>query len=482
MKKYKFIPATILFVLLVVPGCELVDVVKVDNPAITQEKLFADATGGAVPLITGLEYAFSDAMAHIHIYVENVSDNYTNTSTFLSSIIDKPREIFPGELDLNDPRDIYFKLQTLRALADFGLTTVLPKDAQATEAQKARAYFFRGLAILLLCENFQAFPLADNGAMVKAEDAIKKAIEDFKTSESIDASGDNGIQVSYALARAYRVAKDKANAVAAANAALSKSTDYVFSATYDPITDPSRAYDNQNLLNYFTVTRPQNDMQPLPRLDFLDPKYPSANSDDPAPVLKTEEIYLILAEAALVDGNLAEAKAKMISAINLAISRPTVSFRDTDARRNRPNADDYKVKADAASAEVSGLVFKRSGSTVTCHPISYTHLREADIQVLSTQAELFSTLYLLRQEIFFSEGRRMSDLGIRLPIMQTQIEANPNINDGDYGTSVYVPAYIPQGKEMDLFTMDAATKVCTINYDMNKILAQNMNSVSPFLK
>ena len=482
MKKFKFLTAVIVFVLLVIPGCELVDVVKVDNPAITQEKLFADATGGAKPLITGLEYAFSDAIAHVLIYVENVSDNYVNTSTFLSSIIDKPREIFPGELDLDDPRDIYFKLQTLRALADFGLSTVLPKDAQATDEQKARTYFFRGMAILLLCENFQAFPLAENGPMIKSEDAIKKAIEDFKESAKLTPDGDNGVQVAYVLARAYRVAKDKANAVASANAALAMSSNYVFSAIYDPLNDPSRVYNNQNLLNYFTVTRPQNDMQPLPSLDFLDPKYPSANSDDPVAVLKAEEMYLILAEAAVVDNNLTEAKAKMISAINLAVSRTTVTFKDNDSRRNRPNADDYKVKTDASAAEVSGLVFKRSGSTVTCHPVSFTHLKETDIQSLATKADMFKALYLLRQEIFFSEGRRMSDLGIRLPVMQRQIDASPSIVDGEYGTSVYVPDYIPQGKDMDLFTMDATAKVVTLKYDMNKILSQNMNLVSPFLK
>lgn len=482
MKNIKFILTTILFVMLVIPGCELVDVTKVDNPAITQEKLFADATGGAIPLVTGLEYALSDAEAHILIYTENVSDNYVNTSTFLSSIIDKPREIFPGETDLDDPRDIYFKIQTLRALADFGISTVLPKDAQSTDEQKARVYFFRGLSIILLCENFQAFPLAENGGMVKAEDAIKKAIEDLKTSAQLQPGGDNGIQVSYALARAYRIAKDKANAVTAANAALAQSNNYVFNATFDPVYDPSKNYNNQNLINYFTVTRPQNDMQPLPRLDFLDPKYPSMLSDDPMPVLKAEEMYLILAEAAVVDGNLSEAKAKMTDAINLAVSRPTVPFKDTDPRRNRPNADDYKSKADADSPEETGIILKRSGNTITTHPVSYTHLTPGAIQNLNSKEDLFKALYLLRQEIFFSEGRRMSDLGIRLPVMQRQIEANPSISPGEYGTSVYVPDYIPQGKDMDLFTMDATAKIVTMKYDMNKILSQNMNRVSPFLK
>ena len=58
--------------------------------------------------------------------------------------------------------------------------------------------------------------------------------------------------------------------------------------------------------------RPQNDLQPLPRLDFLDPKFsntaePNANDDQEADIayVKGEEAFLILAEAQLADGDLA---------------------------------------------------------------------------------------------------------------------------------------------------------------------------------
>ena len=80
----------------------------------------------------------------------------------------------------------------------------------------------------------------------------------------------------------------------------------------------------------------------------------------------------------------------------------------------------------------------------------------------------------------------MADLGIRLPIMLREIDANPSITDGDVGTRVVVPAYVPAGDAMDLFSpstpYDASealiTDEITINFDMNAILAAN--GVTPF--
>jgi hypothetical protein len=72
----------------------------------------------------------------------------------------------------------------------------------------------------------------------------------------------------------------------------------------------------------------------------------------------------------------------------------------------------------------------------------------------------------------------MSDLGIRLPVMQRQIEGNPNMPPGSPGTRVIVPDYIPPGAELDAFTINAAANLVTVQHDMNFILADN--KVSPF--
>ncbi len=468
----KFI-LTLVVAALLYTGCELVDPTKVENPSITQEKLFQDATGGAIPLISGLQYAFADAVDRSTYFLEVVSDNYVNTSTYISTQLDNPRLITPNDQYLGDSREIYFKLQMLRALADFGLSTVLPKDAEATDQDKAVTLFYKGMAIIMLCENFQAFPLEENGPMVRSETAIKTAIEVLNTSNSLDPGGDYTIAVKLALARAYRLDGDKTAAVQAANDALALSPDFVFYAEYDPI-------NLQNLTSGFLVIRSLQDMQPLPRLDFLDPKYSNLDGSAPIPTLKAEEAYLILAEAALSDGNSSSAKTAMINAINLVASRTTGSFTDSDRRRNRPNNDALTVKADPNSPALAGLIFGRSGATVTTHPISGTSVTEQDINSITSDDELFRTLYLMRQEIFFTEGRRASDLGIRLPVMARQIDANPNVHEGDYGTTVFVPSYIPQGDGLDEFTIDDQAGVVTIAYDMNKVLMQNKAAVSPF--
>lgn len=463
----------VLFILigaLLYTGCDLIDPTQVENPDITQEKLFQDATGGAKPLITGLEYAFADAVNRSTYFLEVVSDNYVNVSTFISTQLDNPRLISPNDQYLGDAREIYFKFQTLHALCDFGLNTVLPKDAEATDEDKAVTLFYKGMAILLLCENFQAFPLQENGQMIRSEVAIKNAIDAFNQSLAL---GGNASNIKLALARAYRIDGNKTSSVQAANDAIALNPNNVFYANYDPI-------NLTNITTGFLVVRPQQDMQPLPRLDYLDPKYPTVNGSDPIPVLKTEEAYLILAEAALSNGSVDEAKTALINAVNLVASRMTRTITDNDRGRNRPNESTYLVKADANSSAIAGLIFKREGATVTNYPISGTSLTEEKINSLNTVDELFHVLYLMRQEIFFTEGRRMNDLGIRLPVMGRQIDANPNVNQGDYGTVVYVPDFIPQGNGMDEFNIDISAGIVTITYDMNKILTQNKTIVSPF--
>ncbi|MDW8019394.1 MAG: hypothetical protein RMI34_04885 [Chloroherpetonaceae bacterium] len=122
-------------------------------------------------------------------------------------------------------------------------------------------------------------------------------------------------------------------------------------------------YDAQNFTNGvipFLITRPARDLQPLPRLDFLDPKYTAV--DSPIPVLKIEEAHLILAEVAIAAGNFAEAKAQMRRAIAAAL-RPdsVVGFNSTNTRPNvpavggfQPRSADLLVRADATSPRFQG--------------------------------------------------------------------------------------------------------------------------------
>src|SRR5690606_28425647 len=102
--------------------------------------------------------------------------------------------------------------------------------------------------------------------------------------------------------------------------------------------------------------------QPLPRLDFLDPKYTTRGA--PIAVSKAEEMHLILAEAAMAANDYAAAAAHVADAIRLAGTRPTASFVDNDERANgdltqRPNTSDILVAAEPGAPLRPGLVRTR---------------------------------------------------------------------------------------------------------------------------
>ena len=230
----------------------------------------------------------------------------------------------------------------------------------------------------------------------------------------------------------------------------------------------------------------------MPRLDFLDPKYLTRESE--IPFAKAEEMHLILAEIALANSNYSAAKGQLGDAIRLAQSRPTETWVDEDPRFNsdlslRPRDVEIQVRADASSPYRTGLVQDRFGGTTIQYSISGTSLDADSVEALPNgdPSAIWHAFYLARQEILFLEGRRMADLGIRLPMMKREYESNPNISVGDPGTVVVVPSYIPAFRQMDLFSpaspYDAGgaliTTQVTIDFDMNKILVQN--NVSPFM-
>ena len=120
--------------------------------------------------------------------------------------------------------------------------------------------------------------------------------------------------------------------------------------------------------------------------------------------------------------------------------------------------------------------------TVEIPSVSGTSVTSAMIQAVSTADEALELLYLMRQEILISEGRRMFDLGMRFPTNTDEIDLNPNINAGDPITKPVIPSYIPRDEAMNAYTWDEAGKVVTITHNMNKVIIQNKtsNTVCPF--
>ena len=461
---------------LVVAGCDFLDPTNVENPRTTADDL-ARATNPTASLVPGLRAQFARLISSATVVSEVVSDDYSIHGTGLLKEWDSPRDITPSvNNSTGTATGIYWNAQELRALADFVLDEIVPSDDTATPEDIATAHYYRGMAYLILAENFSFVPVTEGGAPVSSQELLDRAIADLNQGAAV------GTRATAALARAHRWKGDAAAARTAALQALGDDPSFVFMQEYD-------ASSIENAPFAFLVLRALQEMQPLPRLDFLDPKY--LDRTQGIAVAKAEEMHLILAEAALAGGDMAGAQTHLADAIRLAQSRPVQQFGDEDQRLNadlsiRPRDAGMKVRAEASAPYRTGLVLTRPG-TVTQPTISGTSLDADSVAALATADELWHALHLARQEILFLEGRRMADLGIRLPIMLREIDANPSIDQGDPGTDPVVPAYIPAADVMDLFSpaspYDAdgnpLTDEVTIDVDMNRVLTENR--VSPFL-
>ncbi len=456
--------------LTILGGCGLLDPTNVVNPNTTEEDLEAGAAGATGPFLNGALRNLTFSVRDEGLVHDTISDNYDNISTNLGDVLDTP--------DLFLPRDSrgYTNHQALRATADYVITTVAPNDPEATDDQFAEAYFVRGMANLLSAESYWAVPMGEDLPASTMQERLNLALGDFTAAMGYNSDGDFTTRIHILKARTYRLLGDKTNAIAEANLAVSGSQDFVFNAEFD-------ASSTTNSLYFYAVSRSLNDLQPLPRLEFLDPKY--HDRDAPMAIAKMEEAYLILAEAYIANGDFDNAKTALSNAVTVADDRPTSTLNDNDPRTRTdgnyiPQTGAVTVKASATSPEVTGLVFTRSGAAVDIPTISGTSLDAADILALPSvttddKVELLRLVYLTRQEIFFAEGRRMTDLGIRLPISEVEQEQNTSITkDVGIGTAVYVPSFVPALDGMDDYTVSG--NVITIDYDMNFVLASNRSA------
>jgi tetratricopeptide (TPR) repeat protein len=459
----------------VLASCSFLDPTEVENPATTADDL-ANAENPTASLLPGLRAQLASAINPV--IPEVVSDNYSIHGTGINKTNDFPSEITPDLIG-----GVYENVQELRALAEFVLNDIAPDDSTASSDDLQEARFYLGMAFLLLGERFVAAPVEVDGTPVPSAGLIQRAITELNAALSAAPSSGFALPIQATLARAYRLDGDVTGAEAAAQAVLAGDPAFLLGQDYDPATITNGPF-------AVLVLRSLKEMQPLPRLDFLDPKYTAREA--PIAVSKGEEMLLILAEVEFARGDYAAGREFIAQAVELAQSRATANFDDDDARLNedlseRPHDASIGIRADPNSPLRAGLVLTRPGIVVT--PTVASSSLDADsvrnIAAADTES-LIHALHLARQEMLILEGRRMTDLGIRLPVTLDEIETNDNINDGDLGTRVVVPAYLPAQDDMDLFTpaspYDAngvlVTTEVVINVDVNRILAQQR--VSPF--
>lgn len=451
------------------------------NPDLTEEAILGTSQSAA-RTIAGLERQMVELMGEYLHVTEIASDNYTNTQTFFNQFVDG-LNIDATDDDIDDSQ---FELARFRELALFGLNRIGPADPGYTADQEAEFQFFVGMAYLLGGELFRTLPGEPGGAPLPAATHLGLAADAFEAGAAL--ATDPGTIASCQLARAralYRLG-DQAGAVAAANAAIGTDPNFLRVAVTDNLNSGRTDNEMQNAIHDRGTF---DDLQPLPRLDFLDPKY---NDNDPTkdsdiPILKIEEAHLILCEAAIADGALPTAQAIMKDIINLVATRPTITFDDGAEDRtqlapgSRPDTSIVTVAASPSDMMRPGLVLNRKSGPVTVPFISGTSVTEAMIDAVGSEDEALELLYLLRQEIFIAEGRRMTDMGVTFVVSQTEQLANANVKPED--TQADIPPFIDAIRsELDAITYDAANATCTITHNVNAIIVANKTSdyVCPF--
>jgi hypothetical protein len=478
-------------VLVLAPAaCGFLDPTDVENPRTTDDDL-AEAQEPVRALLPGLRAQFARMLGSTVVLTEVVSDNYSIHGTGLNSAYDFPRDIRPQTVNATgEATGLYWNSQELRALADFVLDEIAPEDETATAAMLAEAHYYRGMAFIHLAENIVGAPVEEDAAAVGPDVLLARAEADLQQAAGTDS--DVGLAAISALARVYRWMGNGSAASTQAGTVLGADPDFLFAVDYD------RGFIENNPY-YFLVSRALREMQPLPRLDFLDPKY--LDFDAAIPVAKAEELHLIIAEADMAAGQWASGRGHLVQAIEAALARPTIEYFDDDPRMDatfvvRPRDQEILVAASPGAEARAGLVLERP-EIIIAHPISGTSLDPDSVAAIPATDEdaLLHALYLARQEILFLEGRRMADLGIRLPMMLREIETNPEIEAGAFGTEVVVPSYIPAAGELDAYSpqspypdgtaaedVDVEPDVLTIEilHDMNAVLVQNRGSLPLF--
>ena len=459
---------------LLLPGCDLFDPTGVDNPNLTED----EALGSDRPLrfwIQGLESQLAIAFSNYVTEAEIASDNYQNTATFFDQELDLLSLTFTNA----NVENTLFTFSDLRQSARFGRDVVAENDEGATDGEVAETYFFEAVANVVLGQAFVAAPLEASGPLAPPEDHLQAAVAALDQALALQPDADRRTGYLLLQARAHYALGERGAAVQAAQAALAADPDYVRYVVFDP--GAGLAFNN-DLEGALFDRASFDDLQPLPRLDFLDPKYAlTGGADAPIPFVKAEEAHLILAEAALATSDLPGAQRQMKALLDLVDTRPVGTVDDNAEGRterapgSRPNTADFVVRASPDDPFVPGLVLTRNGAGVTVDvpTVSGTSVTDADVDALAGVEGAVELLYLLRQQVFFAEGRRMFDLGIRFPVPEAEVLQNDNLTSADLAEGVVPAPLQPFRTQFDAFTVDADAGEATVLVNLNRVIAEN---------
>lgn len=460
-------------------SCDLLQPGDIINPNV-DEDTFKKTDNALQTWVNGTNSTFATTVSKFVELTEILSDDYFNNYSQSSKVFDFPTVLYTDQ----DVTTLQRGVGSLREMALNGINNIAKTDKTMTAAQEFNLRYIEGYSYLLAGELFTGLPVENGGEVKSWKDNLGKAVETFTDCLTLAQTDDDKAFVNTLLARACYKLGDKQRAVDYAHAALQLSATFVKQVTFDG----KNSVDN-SFQGYIYGSPYGTAFQPLPRLDFLDPKY--FQTDDPLEqrpicIAKAEEPYLIIAEAQIADGDLPEARRTLGKLLDLVKARPVqrgindqLEQRDNGGYKKYPDDARFRVAASAADSLRSNLILDRKAPHLIDIPyVSGTSVTSAMISGCDSQDDLLQLLYLMRQEIFFGEGRRAADLGLRLPLCEIEAANTP----ADNYIQAQIPSFIPLNQDMDAFTIDNEAKTVVIKYNMNKVIVENKNSeyVAPF--
>ena len=476
MKNLKYIILSVA-ACLSLSSCDLLLPDGIVNPNVSDDT-FLDSDNAMQAWVNGANRSFAEAMGNYCMLMEILSDNYFNNYSRITQVFDIPRILYTDA----DVADLQRYVGMLRETADYGIGTVAGADPATTREDLFNLYYIKAFSFILGGEHFRGLPDTVGGEVKTWREYLHTASDVLDKTLEYAGTDEEKALVHTLKARVYYRLGDRENASAEASVALGLSSDFVRQVEFDGDNGVNNPIQEAVWGTWF---------QPLPRLDFLDPKYfqLSATEQRPINIAKAEENYLILAEASLAAMDEAGAKDYMRQLLALVKSRPVqdgindqLEGRFNGGFKHYPDSPEYKVAASEGEPLREGLVLDRRKPALISIPyISGTSVTDEMIDNASGIDGTLELLYLMRQEIFFAEGRRVADLGIRLPVCEVEAANNPSA--AGY-TDAVIPPFIPLNQGMDDFTMDETAKEVTITYNMNRIIVENKSSeyVAPFFE
>lgn len=457
-------------------SCELTEVT---NPYVTEDR-FIPSFQSLQTWLNGVRRQASTTVGTVVEFSELVSDNYFNNYTQSSKVFDDPQINYFDQ----DVANIQTAIHKLLEMSKFGLAELIPLQTEDADQEKAELLFYQAYAHILGADLYVGLPTEALGEVKSPDQLLESAIALLTEATALYTATGEKEACTILLARCHYRLGNIQEAIRFAKQAIVHPLS-LKQVHYGTTNGPSNNFQSA----IFSSTT--NSFAPLPRLDFLDPKYfhQTANifeDEKPIAIAKAEEAYLILAEAQVAQLDISTARQTLKALLQNSVDkRPVIMLDDSKETRNGGNRKDYpltvvSVKFDANSAEVADLVRDRSADAIPAYSVSGTHITASDIDAVVSADDALYLIYLMRQEIFIAEGRRMTDLGIRFPVSQREQLSNSHVTDAHL--KAIIPDFIPTNRGLDDFTYDTSAGVVTMKYDMNKVLVEHKNSpyIMPF--